>query len=125
MALVEVGGGVAIDPIAETKGKLFAVLADDGTLLGFDPDGEVRSVEVPADTDLEVGKYTWDEAKQRFEPIPKAFPKPRPAGDPDSLIAVALGFRALAKAGAVLPAYTQEWLKTFERYPDDYAGPGA
>lgn len=107
----------------------FAVINDARVLvevLDAEPPKGVVYKEVPDDTDLHnvVGKMLFVEDASVegggvWTPILDKFPKIIRGRDPDALVAIALGFRAIAKMGVVFPPYTLAWLDTFKRYPDD------
>lgn len=106
----------------------YAVLDESNVLQAVEdekPDN-AKFVEVEDDTDLHLvlGKMLWVENKDLprggvFTPILDKFPKIIRGRDPDSMVAIALGFRALVALGVKFPPYTLAWLETFKRYPDD------
>lgn len=104
----------------DTPAHWKAMLDADGKLLGFDKSGKADGgIEVPVDCDLKIGGYRWDAAAESWQAILKEFPRDLPPGRyPDHQVAMALALRRLSKT-VELPRYTQEWLRGFERYPDD------
>lgn len=80
-------------------------------------DVKPSDIEVPADCDLEPGKYLWNETEQRFDPVREDTPDSRLA-EPNVQFAIAAGFMALAEQGAVLPKETRDWLTWYRQTLD-------
>lgn len=95
-----------------------ALLAADGTYLGINDDPDATGPIVPVGCDLEKGKYRWSAEHRRFDPIMARFIRQNIKGDPDPMIAIALGLRAY-RDRRPLPAYTLAWIDTFDKFTDD------
>jgi len=104
-----------------TKKKLrkvtVALLDDSGRLAGYDRRsvdadwiGEAGCVAVPDECDLAPGKYRWNAAAGRFDPLPPNEPPASETPEPAALRAIWLGFRALRAGGQVFPAETVAWI---------------
>lgn len=103
-----------------------AKLDPDGIYRGHEPvPGKAAlkpdEVEVPADCDLEPGRYRWDGAT--FLPVKS--PEPEDVVDErHTLAAIAAGFRAIEeKQPGTLPEKTLRWLKWYGKTVDAKGAP--
>lgn len=97
----------------------YAQLDANGVLTGFVRLGDGAPgadapdrVEVPLDCDLQPGRYRWNAAERRFDPISME-PAERLQGL-DAVRAIALALVAI-RDGKELPQYTLDWLDWYER----------
>lgn len=104
-----------------------AMLDDHGILTGFSEGTPgLDRIEVPDNCDLEVGRYRWNCAAKRFDPLPRLDPwlaMPEETPEPDTLRAIARGFMAIRDNGLVaLPPETLDWLDRYGRSIDNAGG---
>lgn len=102
-----------------------ALLDETGLLAGYDrrsvgPDwiGEEGCIHVPDGCDLAPGKYRWNAAGGRFDPLPPNEPPASEMLEPSSLRAIWLGFKALQEGGQAFPAETAAWIEAYGKTMD-------
>lgn len=95
------------------KTKHVAVLDEDGFFRGVtEVPAKADGIEVPADCDLEPGRYRWDGASfVPVRPLRSASIQDSPAADA-ALRGLIEGCR---KAGVILPPQTLAWARWFDK----------
>lgn len=115
---------MAKKPSKKQRRVTVALLDETGLLTGFDTRdvesdwiGAAGVVLVPDGCDLAPGKYRWNAAAGRFEPLPPNEPGqgPPPAA---AMRAIWKGFRALDEQGIALPDETRRWIAAYGKTLD-------
>jgi hypothetical protein len=102
-------------PVVEPPPPPFKAIIDaKGVLVRFERT-EADGVMVPEDCDLAPGKYRW--VGKHWVPILSEFKTQEIVGQPDAMLAIYLGFKAI-RDGKNLPPLTLAWIEAYGKTID-------